>query len=54
MVQILLDPDVLALFEDSDIIPVIAPIGIGANGETYNINADTAAGAIASNACFKN
>lgn len=42
------DPDVLALFEDSDIIPVIAPIGIGANGETYNINADTAAGAIAS------
>ncbi len=33
---------------DSDIIPVIAPIGVGAGGETYNINADTAAGAIAS------
>jgi acetylglutamate kinase len=32
---------------DSDIIPVIAPIGVGENGETYNINADTAAGAIA-------
>ncbi|MDL2237166.1 acetylglutamate kinase [Christensenellaceae bacterium OttesenSCG-928-K19] len=28
-------------------IPVIAPIGVGANGESYNINADTAAGAIA-------
>ena len=33
---------------DSDIVPVIAPIGLGAGGETYNINADTAAGAIAS------
>ncbi len=42
------DPEVLAIFEDSDIIPVIAPIGIGENGETFNINADTAAGAIAS------
>jgi acetylglutamate kinase len=31
----------------SDMIPVIAPIGMGPNGETYNINADTAAGAIA-------
>ncbi|MDA0342124.1 MAG: acetylglutamate kinase [Proteobacteria bacterium] len=28
-------------------IPVIAPVGLGADGETYNINADTAAGAIA-------
>src|SRR3546814_10254176 len=28
-------------------IPVVAPIGIGENGETYNINADTSAGAIA-------
>ena len=33
---------------DSDIVPVVAPIGVGADGETYNINADTAAGAIAS------
>jgi acetylglutamate kinase len=32
----------------SDVIPVIAPVGIGEGGETYNINADTAAGAIAS------
>jgi acetylglutamate kinase len=29
-------------------IPVVAPIGVGPDGETYNINADTAAGAIAS------
>ncbi len=34
-------------FSESDIIPVIAPIGVGADGETYNINADTVAGAIA-------
>jgi acetylglutamate kinase len=31
----------------SDMIPVIAPIGVGAGGETYNINADTVAGAVA-------
>ena len=37
----------LDVFEESDVIPVIAPLGIGARGETYNINADTAAGAIA-------
>ena len=39
---------VLQSFEKSHIIPVVAPIGIGPEGETYNINADTAAGAIAS------
>jgi acetylglutamate kinase len=38
---------VLDTFKQSDIIPVIAPIGVGASGETYNINADTVAGAIA-------
>lgn len=38
---------VLDTFRQSDIIPVIAPIGVGASGETYNINADTVAGAIA-------
>ena len=43
-----INPGILEAFEESDIIPVIAPIGIGASGETYNINADTAAGAIAS------
>jgi acetylglutamate kinase len=31
----------------SDAIPVIAPIGVGWEGETFNVNADTAAGAIA-------
>jgi len=42
------NPETLVMFEESDIIPVIAPIGRGANGETYNVNADSAAGAIAS------
>lgn len=41
------NPDILETFKDSDVIPVIAPVGIGEHGETYNINADTAAGAIA-------
>jgi len=39
--------NVLATFKQSDIIPVIAPIGVGPQGETYNINADTVAGAVA-------
>ncbi|MAR79545.1 MAG: acetylglutamate kinase [Rhodospirillaceae bacterium] len=43
-----INPYILNIFEKSDIIPVIAPIGIGEDGETYNINADTVAGAIAS------
>jgi acetylglutamate kinase len=37
----------LDLLRNSDIIPVIAPIGVGEAGETYNINADTVAGAVA-------
>lgn len=41
------NPMVFEDFLESDVIPVIAPIGIGDNGETFNINADTAAGAIA-------
>ncbi|MBI2236304.1 MAG: acetylglutamate kinase [Magnetospirillum sp.] len=40
-------PHILDFFRDSDIIPVIAPVGMGGSGETYNINADTVAGAIA-------
>ncbi|MEM1086632.1 MAG: acetylglutamate kinase, partial [Pseudomonadota bacterium] len=32
---------------EADIIPVIAPVGVGADGRRYNVNADTAAGAIA-------
>jgi acetylglutamate kinase len=38
---------VLETFIKSDIIPVIAPIGVGADNATYNINADTVAGAVA-------
>ncbi len=41
------DGEVLQTLIRSDVIPVIAPIGVGDNGETYNINADTAAGAVA-------
>lgn len=37
----------LEMFQDTNIIPVIAPIGLGEKGETYNINADTMAGALA-------
>jgi acetylglutamate kinase len=40
-------PDTLLQLVRSEIIPVIAPIGTGREGETYNINGDTAAGAIA-------
>jgi acetylglutamate kinase len=42
-----IETGVLAALRQADIIPVIAPVGIGADGETYNINADTVAGAIA-------
>ena len=40
-------PDVLRQLFEAEIIPVIAPIGFGDDGETFNINGDTAAGAIA-------
>ena len=42
-----INADMLEALERSDIMPVIAPIGIGDDGETYNINADTVAGAVA-------
>jgi len=42
-----INPEILESFEDIDVIPVIAPIGVGPKGETFNINADTAAGHIA-------
>jgi acetylglutamate kinase len=42
------NPAVLSTIINSDLIPVIAPIGVGPKGETYNINADTVAGAVAS------
>lgn len=41
------NPSVLQTFINSNLIPVVAPIGMGENGETFNINGDTAAGAIA-------
>lgn len=41
------NPEILKTIIASDIIPVIAPVGVAPNGDTYNINADTAAGAIA-------
>jgi acetylglutamate kinase len=41
------DPRVLKLMIGADIVPVVAPVGVGADGQTYNINADTVAGAIA-------
>ncbi len=41
------NPHVLEVLAESDVIPVIAPIGYGAEGETFNINADTFAGAVA-------
>ncbi|MBF0610846.1 MAG: acetylglutamate kinase [Magnetococcales bacterium] len=42
-----IEPTLLQLFKDSDIIPVIAPVGVGEAGETYNINADLVAGHVA-------
>jgi acetylglutamate kinase len=42
-----LDPGLLRTLFDQSMIPVIAPLGAGRNGETFNVNGDTAAGAIA-------
>lgn len=42
-----IDPALISLLDSDDFIPVIAPIGVGKNGETYNINADLVAGKIA-------
>ena len=41
------DTRVLYALSGSGVIPVIAPVGVGEDGQTYNINADTAAGAVA-------
>ena len=41
------DTDILRNLSDNNAIPVIAPIGMGVNGESYNINADTVAGKVA-------
>ena len=42
-----INPEVIKMLEGKDIIPIIAPIGWGEDGTTYNINADHAAGKIA-------
>jgi acetylglutamate kinase len=41
------DPTIIETLERERFIPVIAPIGVGADGESYNINADLVAGKIA-------
>jgi acetylglutamate kinase len=42
-----IDPSLISFLDAGDFIPVIAPIGVGPRGETYNINADVVAGKIA-------
>ncbi len=42
-----IDPSLIAFLDSGDFIPVIAPIGVGSQGETYNINADVVAGKLA-------
>ena len=42
-----IDPSLIAFLDQGQFIPVIAPIGVGKDGETYNINADVVAGKIA-------
>ncbi len=42
-----IDASVVAMLDDDDFIPVIAPIGVGADGAAYNINADLVAGELA-------
>ncbi|MGV3629017.1 MAG: acetylglutamate kinase [Betaproteobacteria bacterium] len=42
-----IDPAIVNLLHTEDFIPVIAPVGVGVNGESYNINADLVAGKVA-------
>lgn len=42
-----MDPRALRSLMDAEMIPVVAPVGAGRHGETFNVNGDTAAGAIA-------
>ncbi len=42
-----IDPSIVEMLSKSDFIPVIAPIGVGAEGRSYNINADLVAGKVA-------
>ncbi|MBU0482071.1 MAG: acetylglutamate kinase [Proteobacteria bacterium] len=43
------NPDILNTIDARDFIPVIAPVGVGPDGQSYNINADLVAGALAAN-----
>lgn len=42
-----IDPSIINFLDKGDFIPVVAPIGVGIDGETYNINADVVAGKLA-------
>lgn len=42
-----IDPELINFLDNDDFIPVVAPIGVGKDGETYNINADVVAGKLA-------
>ena len=42
-----IDPSLVALLDSAEFIPVVAPIGVGEDGTTYNINADVVAGKLA-------
>ncbi len=42
-----IDPSIINFLDSGDFIPVVAPIGVGRDGETYNINADVVAGKLA-------
>jgi acetylglutamate kinase len=42
-----IDPSIVNLLDSGSFIPVIAPVGVGADGQTYNINADLVAGKLA-------
>ena len=42
-----IDPSIVDMLSQSDFIPVIAPIGVGKDGRSYNINADLVAGKVA-------
>src|SRR5437763_3072742 len=42
-----IDPELIHRLDSRDIVPVIAPIGVGSDGQAYNINADLVAGKLA-------
>ena len=42
-----IDPSIISFLDTGDFIPVIAPIGVGPSGDTFNINADVVAGKVA-------